>query len=776
MTKSKEKPETRDEDAQASQQKQAALQHYRPGLRHRLMRLVFKGLLKGLYRVRVRGLAHYQTALDTDAPLLLVANHVSLIDGVLISVFVPGHSAFMIDEGHTHKWHERFLLSFVEHFKVNFYNPYAIKRVIKALKAGRQCVIFPEGRVTTTGSLMKIYEGTGLVAHKAGAQILPIQIEGAQFSRFSYLDGTRMAFTPLRWFPRITLTLTPPRFLEFPNGSPDAYHGHKRHKAYQNALFLLMRDASFEANHQPKNLWQALLDSEHADLIKDICVEDLNEVALTRKKLRLAAMILGKKLAQQLAQSADASDKANQSHERVNRVGVLLPNVSGLAVTFFGLQAYGLVPALLNFTAGLGPMRSACQTAQLQTIITSRKFVEAFDLGDTLAALSDLVEVIYLEDVRETITAVDKLSALLQRPQNLPGLVKNPNEEAVVLFTSGSEGMPKGVVLSHDNLVANINQISAMLNLLPNEQLFNALPCFHSFGLTAGLLWPVLKGARVYLYPSPLHYAVIPEKLYHLNAKLLFGTDTFFNGYAKKADAYDFYSVRYMVAGAEKLRPETRRLFADKFHTPVLEGYGVTETAPVLAVNIPQSFKNGTVGQLVPGVSARLRTIEGITEGGSLQVKGPNVMLGYLLCDRPGVLQPPMADTEGWYDTGDVVTMDAEGFITIRGRAKRFAKIAGEMISLTAVESYINAANPEGHHVVVAVADPRKGEQLILVTNDESLSRQSVRDAAKQAQVSDLMVPRTVILVEAIPVLGTGKTDYPAVQKIAEGHFRSSAD
>ncbi|MDR9498243.1 MAG: AMP-binding protein [Hydrogenovibrio sp.] len=769
MTESKEKTETRREGAQASEPKKAPLPHYRPGLRHRVMRLVFKGLLKVLYRVRVKGLVHYQTALETDAPLLLVANHVSLIDGVLISVFVPGHTAFMIDEGHTRKWHERFLLSFVEHFKVNFYNPYAIKRVIKALKTGRQCMIFPEGRVTTTGSLMKIYEGTGLVAHKAGAQIVPIQIEGAQFSRFSYLDGTRVAFTPLRWFPRITLTLTPPRFLDLPNGATPSSHGHKRHKAYQNALFLLMRDVSFEANHQPKNLWQALLDAEKADVIKDICVEDINEVALTRKKLRLGAMILGKKLAQRLAQTSDTATET--SAKTPKRVGVLLPNVSGLAVTFFGLQAYGLVPALLNFTAGLGPMRSACQTAQLQTIITSRKFVDAFDLGETLAALSDLVEVVYLEDVRETVTAVDKLSALVQRPKNLPGLVKNPNEEAVVLFTSGSEGVPKGVVLSHDNLVANIHQISAMLNLLPNEQLFNALPCFHSFGLTAGLLWPVLKGARVYLYPSPLHYAVIPEKLYHLNAKLLFGTDTFFNGYAKKADPYDFYSVRYMVAGAEKLRPETRRLFADKFHTPVLEGYGVTETAPVLAVNIPQSFKNGTVGQLVPGVSARLRSIDGITEGGSLQVKGPNVMLGYLLYDRPGQLQPP---EDGWYDTGDVVTIDEEGFITIRGRAKRFAKIAGEMISLTAVETYINAANPQCHHVVVAVADPRKGEQLILVTNDESLSRQSVREAAKEAQVSDLMVPRTVILVEAIPVLGTGKTDYPAVQKIAEGHFQST--
>ncbi|KUJ73022.1 AMP-dependent synthetase [Thiomicrospira sp. WB1] len=722
------------------------------------MRWAFKGLLKLLYRVQVEGLNHYRRAKESEAPLLLVANHVSLIDGVLISVFVPGQTAFMIDEGHTRKWHERFLLSFVEHFKVNFYNPYAVKRVIKALKAGRQCMIFPEGRITTTGSLMKIYEGTGLVAHKAGAQILPLHINGAQFSRFSYLDGTRQAYTPLRWFPRIRMTLLAPRFLSVPER---VKQGKNRHKAYKNALFLLMRDAGFEAHHHPMNLWQALLASEQADQTGEVCVEDINEVALTRKKLRLGAMILGKKL------NASLSHPASES----TRVGVLLPNVAGLAVTFFGLQAYGRVPALLNFTAGLGPMRSACQTAQLDTVITSRKFVDAFDLGETLDALSDLVSVVYLEDVRETVTWRDKVAALLTRPKTLLGQARQPEDEAVVLFTSGSEGVPKGVVLSHDNLVANINQVSAMLTLLPNEQLLNALPCFHSFGLTAGLLWPVLKGAKVYLYPSPLHYAVIPEKVYHLNVKLLFGTDTFFNGYAKKADPYDFYSVRYLVAGAEKLRPETRRLYADRFLTPIFEGYGVTETSPVLAVNIPQSFKHGTVGQLVPGVRARLRPIEGISEGGSLEVAGPNIMLGYLLHTAPGELQPPK---DGWHDTGDVVTMDDDGFVQIRGRAKRFAKIAGEMISLTAVESYINAAHPEGHHVVVAVADARKGEQLILVTNDESLSRQGIRQAAQNANVSDLMVPRTVILVESIPVLGTGKTDYPAVQKIAEGHFESS--
>lgn len=716
------------------------------------MKWMIKGLLKLFFKVKISGLEHYHRLDQSGEPMLIIANHTSLLDGVLIRAFLPGDTAFMVDESHTHQWYEKFLLSFVQHFKVEFHNPYATKRVIKALKSGQHCMIFPEGRITTTGSLMKVYEGTGMVAHQANAMILPISIQGAHLSRFSYLDGERFAYTKRRWFPTIRLQVLPAQSLNMPG----VLKGRQKHQFFKNRIFSILRNAQFESQQTPKSLFKALCDSAIAFNEKQVCVEDINGVALSRKKLKLGAMILGRKLAKLCEGEA--------------RVGVLLPNVSGLPVAFFGLQAFGIVPAMLNFTAGLGPMRSACETAELKSIITSRKFVEVYQLDTVVEALSDQVRFIYLEDVRAQVNAVDKIRALLTPVSALKGYDLEENVPAVVLFTSGSEGTPKGVVLSHKNLTSNVNQISSVLTLLPGEQLFNALPTFHSFGLTAGLLWPLLKGGKVFLYPSPLHYGVIPEMIYNLNVKLLFGTDTFFSGYAKKADPYDFVSVRYMVAGAEKLRPETRRLYADQFHTPILEGYGVTETAPVLAVNNPLSFKNGTVGQLVPGVDYQIRPIDGIAEGGSLVVKGPNIMLGYLMPNQPGVLQPPK---DGWYDTGDVVEVDAEGFIRIKGRAKRFAKIGGEMISLTAVESYINQTSPEGHHVVVAVADERKGEQLILVTNDEGLSRQTVKEAAKSAQVSEMMVPKTVILVEEIPILGTGKTNYPAVQAIADGHFKS---
>ncbi len=715
-----------------------------------MLKWLVKIIIKWMYRVEVRGLENYAKAKQNNRPILLIANHVSLLDGLLIGLFVPGETTFMVHKSHTKKWYERFFLSYVTYFPVDFFSPMATKHMIEALKSGQQSMIFPEGRITTTGSLMKVYEGTSLVADKTNAQVIPIFIKGAELSTFSYLDGSRFAWIKQQWFPKITLSILPPTEIKVPEG----VKGHARHHYLNESLYQIMRDSRFYGSFVPKSLTQMLVEATETYDAKEEVIEDINEQRLSLKKLALGAKILGKKLHQQLDDEA--------------RVGVMLPNVSGISATFFALQAYNHTPAMINFTAGLGPICSACETAELKTIITSHKFVEAFNLQPVIEGLSDQVKFIYLEEVREQIGLFDKLGGLLFGLKHTPGYTADAEEEAVVLFTSGSEGAPKGVVLSHNNLNANIEQITAMLSLLPGELIFNALPTFHSFGLTAGMLWPILKGAKVFLYPSPLHYAVIPELIYQKDAKVVFGTDTFYTGYARKADPYDFYSVRGFIAGAERLRPETRELYYEKFHQPIFEGYGVTETAPVLAVNTPMHYKHGSVGQFIPDVEYRLEPVPGIEEGGRLFVKGPNIMKGYLMPDNPGVLQSP---EEGWHDTGDIVDVDAEGYVWIKGRAKRFAKIGGEMVSLTAVEGYINRCCPEGHHCVVSVPDARKGEQLVLVTDDASLSRNTIKEAAKEANVSELYVPKTVILVETVPVLGTGKTNYPEVQKIAERHF-----
>ncbi|WP_028485543.1 AMP-binding protein [Thiomicrorhabdus chilensis] len=718
-----------------------------------LVKAFVRLLFRVFYRVEVKGLEHYHAVDQSKQPLLIVANHVSLLDGPLIDLFVPGETTFMVGMNHAKKWYGKFVLYFGKFFTVDLHSPYAAKHMISELKRGKQCMIFPEGRISTTGGLMKVYEGTAMVADKTHAAILPVFIKGAERSTLSYLNGQFFAYIKQFWFPKITLTILPAKNMTPPPG----LKGHAKHHSLKHQIFTLMRDMAYHGSIEEKSLFQALVKAKQTYHPKAVCVEDINDQSLSLKKLVAASAILGKPL------HALLQDE--------KRVGLMLPNVAGLSATFFALQAYGHVPAMINFTAGLNAMKSACRTAELKTIITSQKFVDAFDLHNVIEELQDHgLRFLFLEEIRTRIGLPQKLAGLLKSKSALPGYRQDPHSEAVVLFTSGSEGVPKGVVLSHQNVVSNIEQISAMLTLLPGERLFNALPTFHSFGLTAGLLWPILKGARVFLYPSPLHYAIVPEMVYQTNARLIFGTDTFFSGYARKANPYDFYSIKAMVAGAERLRPETRQLYAEKFHTPIFEGYGVTETTPVLSVNIPTSFKNGSVGQLVPAVEYRIEPVSGIDQGGRLHVRGPNIMLGYLMPDNPGVLLPPQ---DGWHDTGDIVEVDEDDFVWIKGRAKRFAKIGGEMVSLTAVENYINQASPEGHHVVVAVPDPRKGEQLVLVTDDQNLSRSTVTEAAKAQQVSDLMVPKTVILVEAVPVLGTGKTNYPEVQKIAERHFSS---
>ena len=363
-------------------------------------------------------------------------------------------------------------------------------------------------------------------------------------------------------------------------------------------------------------------------------------------------------------------------------VGVMLPNANGAAATLLGMMSAGRVPAMINFTAGVANVQAACTAAEVRTIVTSRAFVERARLDKLVEALAEKARIIYLEDLRATVSSVDKIRGLVRYRRAL--VPRDPDEPAAILFTSGSEGTPKGVVLSHRNMLCNAAQAAARIDFGRTDKVFNTLPVFHAFGLTVGLVLPLVSGVPVFLYPSPLHYRIVPELVYGANATILFGTDTFLSGYARAAHPYDFRSVRYVLAGAEPVKEATRRLWSEKFGLRILEGYGVTETAPALALNTPMFNRFGTVGRLLPGIEARLEPVPGVEEGGRLYVRGPNVMLGYLKSDRPGVLLPP---EEGWHDTGDIVTIDRDGFVTIKGRAKRFAKIGGEMISLAAVES-----------------------------------------------------------------------------------------
>ena len=387
-------------------------------------------------------------------------------------------------------------------------------------------------------------------------------------------------------------------------------------------------------------------------------------------------------------------------------------------------------------------------------------------MTETIESLGAHAEIVYLEDLKDKISFSDKAWGAISGPlaRSIHKRLRiGPDDPAVVLFTSGSEGTPKGVVLSHANLLANRYQLAARIDFNPTDIVFNALPIFHSFGLTGGTLLPMLSGVKTFLYPSPLHYRMVPALVYDTNATILFGTDTFLGGYARVAHPYDFYSVRYVFAGAERVKEETRQTWADKFGLRILEGYGTTETSPILSTNTPLHYKPGTVGRFMPGIEYDLEPVPGISEGGRLVVSGPNIMLGYLRAENPGVLEPPV---DGRYDTGDIVSVDAEGFVTILGRVKRFAKIAGEMVSLTAVEGYANAVWAGHMHAVVSVPDARKGEQLVLVTDKPDADRDDLLSYAKDQGIAELMVPKAIHVVGEIPVLGTGKVDYVGIKAL----------
>lgn len=709
-----------------------------------LLRTILRTLARILFRVRIRG----QVESRDMEHLLVIANHESFLDGLLLGLFLPvKNPVFVVHTGVVRNPFFRLVLMLSEHLTVDPTSPMAMKKVIRLLDAGRTVVIFPEGRITLTGSLMKVYDGPAFVAAKTNANILPVRLDGASRSYFSRLSGRY----PKQFFPRITLTFLPTTVITM----PDAPTAKLRRRKAGEAMRRLMQEMIF-ASRPPQTLYSSLCDAIEIFGRRHRVLEDVKQIEYSYKDLLKMTLVLGRLVS-----------RITQPEERV---GLLLPNLAPTVGLLLGLTAHKRVPAMLNYTAGVDGMQAACTAAQIKTLVTSRAFVEQAKLTEKLAALQDIT-LVYLEDLRAQITLVDKLW-LITWAMRFPRSIEqkcSPEDPAVVLFTSGSEGTPKGVVLSHRAILANIAQIRAVVDFSSEDKVLNALPIFHSFGLTAGTLLPVLTGAGLFLYPSPLHYRIIPELAYDRCCTVLFGTSTFLGNYAKFAHPYDFYRLRYVIAGAEKLSESVRTLWFEKFGLRIFEGYGATETAPVLAVNTPMAYRTNTVGQFLPGLEHQLQPVPGIENGGLLHVKGPNLMSGYLKVDKPGVLEAPASQLgQGWYETGDVVELDDEGFVKIVGRVKRFAKIAGEMVSLEAVEKLVSAASSNGIHAVTSQPDPSKGEALVLFTTDPTLTRETVQSKARELGVAELAVPRKIVHLETLPLLGTGKTDYVTLKKQAE--------
>jgi acyl-[acyl-carrier-protein]-phospholipid O-acyltransferase/long-chain-fatty-acid--[acyl-carrier-protein] ligase len=688
--------------------------------------------------------AFNEAALKTPGPVLLIPNHVSWIDWLFLGVCLENDWKFVVSKASSERsWVHRLIMINRRTFPLDTTSPYAVKRMAEYLEGKGRLVLFAEGRLSRTGCLMKLFDGTGFLLHKVGAQVITCYLRGAHRLPCSPNQNQK------RWFPKVTAhfsdALTAPKLEHMSTtqarGKLTTWLGDQ----------MVRQQFETEMAFGPPTVPEAIVETA-AERPRHEVMRDVNS-ALTYRRLLVGARLLGDQLNKVLAAGSQP-------------VGVLLPNVNAMPVILLTLWSLGRTPAVLNFSTGPALMLACAKLAGLRQIVTSRAFLERAKLN--LEPLSGF-EFIYLEDLRKRISGWAKLTTLLRvslAPRSAFRVPHSADATAVILFTSGSEGVPKGVELTHTNLLCNIRQMLTVCDMQDTDRFFNALPLFHSFGLTAGALVPLVRGMFVYLYPSPLHYRVVPTVFYFSDCTIMLGTNTFLNGYARKAHPLEFRSVRYLFAAGEKLQEATAATWAQRFGVRVLEGYGATECSPCVSMNLPTAPKNGSAGRLLPGMEWKLAPVEGVTEGGRLLVRGPNVMRGYLNPEANAHFK----SLDGWYDTGDIVRVDEDGHVFILGRLKRFAKISGEMVSLTAVEDALAGVFPQyGLRCQVAVVsrpDENKGEMLIAVTNEAKLQLDEIRAAIRAKGLPNLCVPREVKFVREIPKLGTGKVNHRELQKL----------
>lgn len=701
------------------------------------MRSVLQSVFAWLYRVRVIGDV---APFERERCVVVVANCPSWFAALSLGLLLPRSPLVVLPPGQPRGFIERLLLRLVEHVVSDMNDPLLARHLLQQVRAGRPVVLFPEGHINGGLNVGKVYPAAALVAAQSGAAVVPIGL--AASSRLLSWLGNRHVITGM------TLRVFVPTSIDGGNGS-----ARQRRACATQRLTEVMRETAVAAFVR-KPLFETFLDAVAAHGRSRLILEDQD------RQPRSYGQILKGSLA--------ISRWISRNTVRGENVGILLPNVIASVGTVLGLWASARVPAIFNFTAGAAAVNSAARAARVRTVISSRKFISQAQLEPLLEALRDC-RILYLEDVRSQLGLLDKLwlMAFACRFPQLAILRPAISDPAAVLFTSGSEDRPKGVVLSHYAVLSNVAQISAVFDFSPRDRIFNPLPIYHAYSFTAGLVLSLVTGTPMFLYISPLKYRDIPELVYRSECTVLFGTSTFLSYYEQNAVPMDFRSIRCVISGGERLSDGVAKAWQTRFGLRIYEGYGTTEAGPVISLSTFENFRIGSVGRFMPRLETVIRPLEGVERGGVLHIKGPNLMLGYYRHQRPGVIEPPRSSVgAGWYDTGDIVEVDDCGMVTIVGRVRRFAKIAGEMVSLDAVEQVARMASGSHQHAAIALLRNDGAETTVLFTTDDTLTRPRLLAAARSAGAHELAVARKVVKIAQLPLLSTGKTDYVALNAL----------
>ncbi len=722
-----------------------------------LVRLLLLILTHSLYRIKVRGIEN----IPKNKGALLVCNHVSFVDGLLIIAAMPRHVRFMIEK----PWFEAPIVRrFCKILRaISVPQGEGPKGILRCLQTAREGLdqgdlicIFAEGQITRTGNLQPFKDGFGRIVKNSTIPIVPIYMDRVWGSVFSFERKKFVWKKPLQMPYRVTVCIgkaLPPE--SSTKQVRDAVAG------LANEAFTLRKQEQWTLPYQFIRVAKKRWSRE--------CLADSIGIRTTYGRTLVASILLARKLRRQCAQE--------------KMIGILLPPTTAGAITNIAVSLSGKVPVNLNYSA-LGTLDSVSRQCGLKTILTSKVFLRRLGAKIPEGAL-------FVEDVAGQIPRIKKIlwgifacfmPSRLLAATVMAGNPRDVDALATVIFSSGSTGEPKGVMLSHFNITSNIEGLSQVFFFHNDDVAIGVLPFFHSFGFTVTLWLPLLIGIRVVYYPNPMEAQAIGELTEKNKGTILLATPTFLSTYTRRCSPKQFSTLRYVIVGAEKLRDSVAKAFAEKFGIWPLEGYGATELSPVVSVNVPDieegnirqvGLKRGTVGETLPGISVRIVDPETFAElpakkEGLLLVHGPNVMQGYL--GRPDLTSQVLKD--GWYVTGDIASVDDGGFLTITDRLSRFSKIGGEMVPHLKVEEEIQKILGEADTTcaVTAVSDEKKGERLVVLYTNSTLKPKDVWGKLMQTELPKLWIPKEedFYVVNELPILGSGKLDLRKIKSLAE--------